>query len=67
MAKREADWAALVPWRGIQNLPTPVNGVAIADAPQTTVVVPLAKLTPGGTAGSLTIVNGLVTATAAPT
>lgn len=67
MAKREADWAALVPWRGIQDLPASVKGVQTANAPQTTVVMPLAKLTPAGTAGSLTIVNGIVTATSAPT
>lgn len=31
------------------------------------VTVPLAKLTPGGTAGSLIIVNGLITAFVLPT
>jgi hypothetical protein len=67
MPRREADWAALVPYDGIQKKPVQLTGLVAAAPPQITVVVAIPKLTPGGTNGSLTIVNGLVTNTVAPT
>ncbi len=67
MPQRSADWAALVPYAGIQSKPAALTGLVAAAPPQTTVFIPLAKITPGGTNGSLTIVNGSITKTVAPT
>jgi hypothetical protein len=41
--------------------------MADANPPQTTVILPLAALTSMGKQGSITIVNGVVTRTVAPT
>lgn len=53
-----ANWAALVPFTGIQNFPASLARL-IAKVPAGTVEVPLAKLTPGGTDGVMVFINGL--------
>lgn len=62
-----ADWAALVPWKGIQNVPLQIAGIIAASPTPGTVTLPLAKLTPTGTNGSITLTNGVYVSSVAPT
>ena len=67
MPTTTAQYASIVYWNGIQNIPSSLSGIVSAAPPQTTVTLPLPKLTSGGKEGSITITNGVVTATKAPT
>lgn len=65
---RTSDWAAIVPWAGIQNVPTPVSGLLAANPPQTSFSIPLAPLTAGsGQTGSIQVVNGVIISVKDPT
>lgn len=56
---QRADWAALVPYNGIQNLPASLQAIGEVEIPAGTVRVPLAKLTVAGSDGYMTFVNGV--------
>ena len=62
MADR-ANWAALVPYEGIQNLPASLKAIGEVSVATVTVTVPLAKLSVTGVQGSMTFINGLFDAT----
>lgn len=64
-----ADWAALVPYNGIQNFPESLTLLGETEVEASKVTVPLAKLTVSGSNGSMTFVNGIFIASAfeAPT
>ena len=62
-----AGWAALVPWTGIQGVPSSVNGVASTNPPQSTVTVTIPPLTVGGTSGYIQFKNGVYVASRNPT
>jgi hypothetical protein len=62
-----SDYSATSSWSGIQNKPAAVAGIEEANPPQITVTITLAALTVGGNTGSITIVNGVVTAVEKPT
>ena len=54
-----ANWTALVPYTGIQNLPASLKAIGEIAVNPVTVVVTLAKLTNSGTEGKMVFVNGL--------
>lgn len=64
-----ANWAALVPYKGIQNLPDSLAQIGETTIAAGTVKVILAPLTVSGSAGFMTFVNGVfdVTRYKAPT
>jgi hypothetical protein len=54
-----ANWAALVPFSGIQKVPASIAQIAAMDIPATTVTVPLAAITVSGTRGQAVYINGI--------
>lgn len=64
-----ADWAALVPFDGIQNLPDSLALLGETAVESSKVTVPLAAITLTGAAGSMTFINGIFIASSyvAPT
>lgn len=61
------DWAAIVPWSGVQNPPAQLTGIVTANPPQATTTVTIPKLTGGGVDGFITFINGVLTASRSPT
>lgn len=56
---KKTDWAALVPYSGIQNLPDSLAAIGDVEIPTGTTFVPVVKITPGGSAGVMAFVNGV--------
>ena len=67
MATGNAQYASIVYWDGIQQVPAPLKAIAAVTPIAGVLSIPLAKLTTMGAQGSLTFTDGVLTAYVKPT
>lgn len=57
-----SDYAAIAPWSGLQSVPSVIQAIAGMSQTPVSTTVTTAMLTPTGKTGTMTFVNGLLTA-----